>query len=57
MKKWYRSKSVFLGISSIITAVVGLLQSGADWKTACLGGFGALSIVLRTITWEKINWK
>ena len=55
MKKWYKSKLIQTGAIAVMAAVVASLQQGLDWRTTVLAGFGALVIVLRTITNEEVT--
>lgn len=50
MKNWYESKTIWLGIGTIATAIVSALLGGADWPEAVLAGVGATNIVLRSRT-------
>ena len=54
MKKWYQSKTIWLGIGAVVTAVVSSLQASPDWKTAVIAGLGAGGILLRALTTEGI---
>lgn len=53
-KKWYRSKSIWAGIIATGAGVVSAIQGGGAWETVVLTSFGALSILLRTLTKEGI---
>jgi hypothetical protein len=53
-KKWYQSKTVWLGILAtavgVITAIEGQLEAGTT-----ITFFGVVNIVLRAFTQTKIN--
>ena len=49
-KKWYCSRSVWLGLIAIATAVVTSVEAGASWEKIVLATFGALAVFLRTQT-------
>jgi len=55
MKKWYASKTLWAGVAMVAAAVAETLSTGLDYKAALLAGFGALAIVLRTVTTEGIE--
>ena len=55
MKKWYQSKTLIMGLAAIAAAVAETLATGLDYKAALLAGFGALAIVLRTMTSTEIT--
>lgn len=54
MKNWYKSKTIWVGIleiiAGIITAVMGLLQTGAPLTIT-----GILTIIFRVITREAVR--
>jgi uncharacterized membrane protein len=54
MKKWYTSKTVWLGALAVAMSIVTIIDQGGSWTAAILAGFGAASIVLRSITDKKI---
>ena len=49
-KKWYMSKSVWLGFLAIAGAIVQSIASGASWEAITLAAFGAAAVVLRSVT-------
>ena len=49
-KKWYLSKSVWLGVLAIAGAVVQSIASGASWESVTLAAFGSATVVLRSVT-------
>lgn len=53
-KKWYLSKTVWLGILAIATAGVKTAQLGGDWMAVALACFGVATIVIRSITDAKL---
>ncbi|MFZ5784924.1 MAG: hypothetical protein ACOY3Y_00650 [Acidobacteriota bacterium] len=50
MKSWYESKTIWLGLATIATAVVSAVAGGAGWQQAILAAVGAANIFLRTQT-------
>jgi len=53
-------KSIFLsktfwatGVAPIVAAIADVLSQGFDWRQAVMAGFGALAIVLRSVTKTK----
>jgi len=50
MKSWYVSKTIWLGVATIATAVVSAVGGGAGWQEAVLAAIGAVNIFLRTQT-------
>jgi len=50
MKSWYKSRTIWLGVGTIITAVVTACLQGAGWEEGVLAAVGALSILLRAQT-------
>lgn len=55
-KKWYRSKSVFLGFVAIAIAAFDVLQNGGSGYGAVIGGLGAATMLIRAVTEEKVIW-
>jgi hypothetical protein len=41
MKSWYESKTIWLGLATIVTAVVSGVSGGAGWQQAVLAAVGA----------------
>ncbi len=54
-KKWYLSKTIWLGVLAIITAIVETIQGGGDLTAALLAGFGAVSVAIRGVTSKKLT--
>ena len=50
MKKWYRSRLVWLGVATVIGAGVTAWASGGSWKEGVVAAIGAAIIFLRTDT-------
>lgn len=50
MKSWYKSKTIWLGLGTIATAVVTALLQGAGWEEGVMAAVGALGIILRAKT-------
>ena len=55
MKKWYMSKTIWMGALAIGEATYHAIESGLDIKSILLAGFGAAFIYLRFITDSKIT--
>jgi len=55
MKSWYTSKTIWLGIATIATAVVSAVAGGAGWQEAALAALGAANIFLRTQTDKPVG--
>ena len=49
-KKWYLSRSLWLGVIAIATAIITSIEAGASWEKITLAAFGALAVLLRTQT-------
>lgn len=49
-KKWYLSRTLWLGAIAVIVAAVKAVDSGANWESIVLAIFGALAVFLRTQT-------
>ncbi len=54
MKRWYESKTIWLGLGSIATAVISAVASGAGWQEAAIAAIGAANIFIRTQTDKPI---
>jgi hypothetical protein len=54
-KKWYNSKTIWAGVAAIAAAVAEALATGLDYKAVLLAGYGALAVVLRTVTKTEIE--
>jgi hypothetical protein len=54
-KKWFQSKSIWLGVCAVGVAVLQAYQSGLEWEACVLAGFGAAAVVLRSLTEKKIT--
>jgi len=54
-KKWYLSKTVWLGAIACIVAGLEAYQNDPNWIVAALAAFGALSVVIRTQTSKKLT--
>lgn len=50
MKKWYRSKLIWVGLGMVVTAVGDEVVAGGDWKTIAMGIFGAVVALFRVYT-------
>jgi len=55
MKSWYESKTIWLRLATIVTAVVSAVAGGAGWQEAVLGALGAANIFLRTQTDKPVG--
>ncbi len=55
VKKWYQSRTIWLGVSAVGSAVCAAVAGGAGWQTILLAGIGALGIFLRTKTSEAVE--
>lgn len=55
MKSWYKSKTIWLGLTTIVTAVVSSLVGGANWHDAVLAAIGAANVLLRTQTDQPVS--
>jgi len=55
MKSWYESKTIWLGVATIATAVVSALVGGAGWQEAVLAAIGAANVYLRTQTDKPVS--
>ena len=55
MKSWYESKTIWLGVATIATAVVSALVGGAGWQEAVIAAIGAANVYLRTQTEKPLN--
>ena len=50
MKKWYLSKTVWLGVLGIATSVVIAIDQGLSLTQVLLAGLGAATILIRGVT-------
>ena len=50
MKKWYLSRTIWLGFLTVAAAGVAALAEGLRWEQALLAVIGAANVVLRTQT-------
>ena len=55
MKSWYESKTIWLGLATIATAVVSAVAGGAGWQQEVLAAVGAANIFLRTQTDKPVG--
>ena len=55
MKRWYESKTIWLGLATIATAVVSAVAGGAGWQEAVIAAIGAANIFVRTQTGKPIG--
>jgi hypothetical protein len=55
MKKWYQSKTVWLGIATSAMAGLSMLDQGASWPQVSMAVIGAAIIALRSITDKPIG--
>ena len=55
MKSWYASKTIWLGLATIVTAVISAVGGGAGWQEAVLAAIGAGNIFLRTQTDKPVG--
>jgi len=54
-KRWYQSRTIWVGVLTVIAAVVSALAlPSAGWREAVLAGLGAVMVVLRRITARPI---
>lgn len=54
MKRWYESKTIWLGLGTIATAVISAVAGGGGWQEAVLAAIGAANIFIRTQTDKPI---
>ena len=54
MKRWYESKTIWLGLTTIATAVMSAVAGGAGWQEAVIAAIGAVNIFIRTQTEKPI---
>lgn len=54
MKRWYESKTIWLGLATIATAALSALAGGAGWQEAVIAAIGAANIFIRTQTDKPI---
>ena len=57
MKSWLESKTLWVGVATILTAIASSIVGGAGWKEIVLAAVGALNIFLRTQTDQPITFK
>ncbi len=55
MKKWYLSKTVWMGAIAVTIAVLTIVDNGGSLVSAALAGFGALSVILRPMSTKKLT--
>lgn len=55
MKRWYESKTIWLGLATIATAVLSAVAGGAGWQEAVIAAIGAANIYVRTQTDKPIT--
>lgn len=55
MKRWYTSKTVWIGIIEFGMGVSHALANGADAWTAILTGLGVVTVVARAVTTEPLK--
>lgn len=56
MKKWYASKLIWLGIVEIAMAtILETTDSASTWQSISLAGLGALTVLIRGITSQRIG--
>jgi hypothetical protein len=55
MKHWYESKTIWLGLGTIATAVISAVAGGGGWQEAVLAAIGAANIFIRTQTDKPIT--
>ena len=49
MKSWYESKTIWLGLATIATAVVSAVAGGAGWQQAVLAAITRIHLYDRTL--------
>ncbi len=49
-KKWYTSKTIWLGVIAVIIAGLEMADKGGDYVAILLAVFGCASVVLRGFT-------
>jgi hypothetical protein len=54
MKKWYQSKTVWLGALTTIMAGLAMLDKGAEWPQVAMAMVGAGIVALRAVTDKPI---
>ncbi len=52
MKRWYESKTIWLGLGTIATAVISAV-AGGGWQEAVLAAIGAANIFIRILAPQK----
>lgn len=57
IKNWYKSRIIWLGMLSVVSAALTTIIQGATWQQAVLAAVGALNILLRTQTDSTIKRK
>jgi hypothetical protein len=55
MKSWYKSKTIWLGVTTIVTAVISAVAGGGSWHEVVLAAVGAANILLRTQTEQPVG--
>ena len=55
MKSWASSKTIWLGVSTVLTAVGSSLSNGVGWREGVIAAIGAANIFLRTQTSQPIG--
>lgn len=55
MKKWYESKSIWLGVLTIVVAGLSAAEQGASAVQIAMAIAGAAMIAVRAVTSQKIG--
>jgi len=55
VKKWYQSKTIWLGVSAVVSAACAAVAGGAGWQAVILAAVGAAGVYLRTVTDKAVE--
>jgi hypothetical protein len=55
MKAWASSKTIWLGVSTLLTAVGSPLSNGVGWREGVIAAIGAANILLRTQAFQPVG--
>jgi len=54
-KKWYQSRTIQVGLASILTSIAMGLTGELQWAEVFFGAQGIAMIILRLVTEDKIE--
>ena len=54
-KKWYLSKTMWVGVLTVGLAVFEAIDKGGNWVAAVIGGIGAAILILRPMSTKKLT--